>query len=85
MTAAQIKEGGLSERPGEVSSLIKDELPAFSSLLLSCDSKETGFAQNVMARVKEMLYDSIINAFAGGFMTEFNRGPWALILPNRKD
>ena len=36
-----------------------------------------------------MLYDSRINAFAGGVMTEFmlfqvnNRNPWALILPNR--
>ena len=69
MTAAQIKEVGLFQAPGEVSSLIKDELPAFSPLLLSCDSKETGIAQNALARVKEMLYDSIIN-------------PWALILPN---
>ena len=67
MTAAQIKEVGLSQAPGKVSSLIiKDELPAFSSLLLSCDSKETGIAQNALARVKEMLYDSIINAIAWG-------------------
>ena len=55
MTAVQIKEVGLSQAPGEVSSLIKDELPAFSSLLLSCDSKETGITQNALATVKEIL------------------------------
>ena len=86
MNAAQIKEVGLTLASGEQNTLIQDELPTFSFLLLSSESSEQGISSNATARLRELLYDAIINSFVGGNMSDFMlyqiKGR-LVILPNR--
>ena len=88
MNAAQIKEVGLTLAAAEKNTPIQDELPTFSSLFLSSEGSEQGISSNATARFRELLYDAIINSFAGVNMSAFmlyqinRQGPWLLILPN---
>ena len=88
MNAAQIKEVGLTLASGEQNTLIQDELPTFSFLLLSSESSGQGISSNATARLWELLYDAIINSFVGGHMLDFllyqiKGHGWMVILPNR--
>ena len=89
MNASQIKQVGLTLASGEQNTLIQEELPTFSSVALSSESSDLGVSTNATARLRELLYDAVINSYAGGNMTEFmlyqinGQGPWHLILPNR--
>ena len=84
MNASQIKQVGVTLAPGSKIP-IQDELPTFSYLALSSESSDLGVSTNATARLRELLYDAVINSFAGGNMTEFmlyhinGQGPWYLI------
>ena len=65
MNASQIKQVGLTLAPGEQNTLIQDELPTFSFLALSSKSPVLGISTNATTRLRELLYDAVINSFAG--------------------
>ena len=75
--------------PVDQNSLIHNELATFFSLLFSAESPEHGIFTNATARLWELVYDAIINSFAGGNMTDLmlfkikGKGPWVQIMPNR--